>query len=107
MAVARIFGFSLYAWAGWHFQPCVESTPIHPQDSTHRGHFKLDSMVFYQGVPYSDALAKYVAAFFKMSRSSCVRFSSALSFLTFSRNSSTVSVRVPWLTVVLRCRSQL
>jgi hypothetical protein len=70
------------ACRAWIFEPGVESTSMHPEDPTLSSHTELVSMVTDKRVPYSDALAKYAAAFRKISRSSLVRLSSALRRLT-------------------------
>ncbi len=70
-------------------EPRVETTPMHPKNATHRGDPKLPAMITDERVPYRDALAKYAAAFFRMSRSSSTRlgsaFNRAFSRLTASR----------------------
>jgi len=67
--------------------PGVEAAGRDLQDPTHRPHLELGPVSVDERVPYSDPLAKYAAAFFKMSRSSCVRRSSARS-VRFSRFAS-------------------
>ena len=51
---------------------------MHAQYAAHTGHIKFKLMGFYKHVLYSDWLAKYLAAFFNISRSSVTRFSSDL-----------------------------
>jgi hypothetical protein len=63
----------------WLAQPGVESAPMHPEDPTLSSNAELVSMITDKRVPYSDALAKYAAAFRKIFRSSVVRLSSVLS----------------------------
>ena len=59
-------------------QPGIESTAMQSENATHGLNRKFVSMVMNEGVLYAGSLAKYFAAFFKMSRSSVIRFRSAL-----------------------------
>jgi hypothetical protein len=71
--------------------PGIEPTPTDLQHSTHGRHAKLPVMGLHEAVLHRDSLAKYAAAFFKMSRSSVTRASSR-----FSRATSVVrSLRAP------------
>lgn len=57
--------------------PRVIATGIDLHDPTLRAHGILRLVRVNEGLPYRDSLAKYAAAFFRMSRSSVTRFSSA------------------------------
>src|SRR5438552_12297 len=70
-------------WAG---QPTIEATATHSQDPTHSGDPKLPLVIPNEGVLHGSSLAKYAAAFFKMSRSSLSR--------AFSRRSRSEERRV-------------
>jgi hypothetical protein len=56
--------------------PGIEPASTHPQHSAQWGQPKLPSSGLDEGVLHCDALAKYAAAFFKISRSSVTRVSS-------------------------------
>src|SRR5437899_3897265 len=68
-------------WAG---QPTIEATATHSQDPTHSGDPKLPLVIPNEGVLHGSSLAKYAAAFFKMSRSSLSRAFSRRSRMTSS-----------------------
>src|SRR5207237_528451 len=57
-------------------QPGIEPAATHVQHPTHPDHAKLRPMIADEGVLHGRSLAKYAAAFFKMSRSSVIRASS-------------------------------
>src|SRR2546422_3919392 len=68
-------------------QPGIEATATHVQHPTHPHNPKLRAVVPHEGVLHGRSLAKYAAAFFKMSRSSVTcansrfrRVSSAVAF---------------------------
>ena len=73
--------------------PCVQSTPMHPHDPGHRRQAKLATMRHHKRVPHPDALAKYAAAFFRMSLSSSTRFSSDFRRAFSARRSSCTTRR--------------
>src|SRR5437016_8583449 len=54
-------------------QPLIEPATTHTQYPTHPDHAKLRPMGSHEGVLHGRSLAKYAAAFFKMSRSSFSR----------------------------------
>jgi hypothetical protein len=56
--------------------PDIVATPTHLQHPTHGHHAKLPGMPLHEPVLHRTSLAKYTAAFFKMSRSSVTRASS-------------------------------
>ena len=62
--------------------PRIEPAPTDLKDLTHSCHAKLPLMRQHKSVLHRDSLAKYRAAFFKMSRSSVTRASSRFSRLT-------------------------
>src|SRR5690606_12225737 len=64
--------------------PGVVAAGVHAQHPAHAAHPELPFVVAHEGVLHPDCLAKYAAAFFRMSRSSVTRRSSDLS----RRNSS-------------------
>ena len=64
--------------------PGIVAAGMHFHHPAHASHRMLGFMSPDECVPYRDSLAKYAAAFFRMSRSSVTRLSSALS----SRNSA-------------------
>src|SRR5512138_1824508 len=88
------------------FKPCIETATLDPQNATHRPDSKLATMITDECVPYPDALAKYAAAFFRMSRSSAIRFSSdlrrAFSCLSSSRSPDLQPVPLAVLSQVYR-----
>jgi hypothetical protein len=57
--------------------PGIETARIGVQHFAQPSNRVFLSQIVNQGVPYPDILAKYAAAFFKISRSSITRFSSA------------------------------
>src|SRR2546425_5464325 len=62
-----------------HLQPGIETTAMHAQNAAHRIDSKFLCVLAHERVLHPDALAKYAAAFFRMSRSSVTRLSSARS----------------------------
>lgn len=65
-------------------QPSIKSTGMTPQKATHRPHRKLQAMQGNERVFHFASLAKYAAAYFRMSRSSVMRASSFFSRLISS-----------------------
>ena len=66
-------------------QPRLEAASMNLENTGHAGEFEFASVRLNKRVRHADCFAKYAAAFFRMSRSSVVRLSSALSLtLTFS-----------------------
>ena len=63
--------------AHWRAQPRVVAAAMHPEHTTHRLQPELVRVIAHEGVLHPDSLAKYAAAFFRMSRSSVTRLSSA------------------------------
>ena len=59
-------------------QPGIKTTEMNFKDPAHRSDQKLGTMITDKGVLHPWSLAKYTAAFFKISRSSLTRRSSAL-----------------------------
>ena len=79
-------------------QPSVEATAMNLENTAHAGEFEFTSVSLNKRLLHSDCFAKYAAAFFRMSRSSVVRLSSALS-LAISASStfkSLLQVRLPF-----------
>jgi hypothetical protein len=68
--------------------PCVKPASVHPHDPAHRRQPIFATMIQDKRVPHPDALAKYAAAFYRMSRSSSTRFSSAFRRAFSARRSS-------------------
>ena len=60
-------------------QPCVVAAAVNLENAAHAGEFEFGSVGLNKCVLHPDCFAKYAAAFFRMSRSSVVRLSSALS----------------------------
>ncbi len=60
-------------------QPGIEATMLHQQHAAHHAHPEKAPVRFDEGVLYLASLAKYAVAFFRMSRSSVTRASSAFS----------------------------
>src|SRR5881628_2821249 len=67
-------------------QPAIEPTTTHVQHPAHPHDPKLSVMVTDEGILHRRSLAKYAAAFFKISRSSVTRASSR-----FTRASSSAA----------------
>ena len=65
------------AWALWCTPPGVVAASMDTQHPTHGDQTKLADVVANERVLGPYPLAKYAAAFFKMSRSSVIRFNSA------------------------------
>ncbi len=63
-------------------QPRVEAAELNLKNTAYAGEFEFGSMGLSGRVLHSDCFAKYAAAFFRMSRSSILRLSSALSLAT-------------------------
>jgi len=61
-------------------QPSVVAAAVNFENTAHAGESKFSSVRLDKCVLHPDCLAKYAAAFFRMSRSSVVRRSSGLSF---------------------------
>lgn len=57
--------------------PSIKTTRMHRHHLAKPSDRMLIASIANEGVPYPDILAKYAAAFFKISRSSVTRFSSA------------------------------
>src|SRR5690606_23499806 len=74
--------------------PGVVATGVNPEHRTHASYRENGDMIANEGVPHWDCFAKYAAAFFKMSRSSVTRRSSAFRRRT-SWACSPVSRRTP------------
>ena len=81
------------AWRERLVDPLVEPTPSDSKDLAQPLNRESIPLGVNEGVLYSDSLAKYAAAFFRMSRSSCVRRSSARSFKISFFASSNSSLR--------------
>ena len=60
-------------------QPFVIANAMNFEAAAHAGESELRMVLFYERVLHPDYSAKQAAAFFRMSRSSVVRLSSALS----------------------------
>src|SRR5690606_3314469 len=68
--------------AHWRPQPCVVPAAMHAEHTAHRGQPEFSCVFLHERVLHPDCLAKYAAAFFRMSRSSVTRRSSACNRLT-------------------------
>ena len=75
----------------WFTQLGVIAAAVYLENTAHAGESKLALMCLHERVLHPDCLAKYDAAFFRMSRSSVVRLSSELS-LTISACSALMSL---------------
>jgi hypothetical protein len=80
-------------WRERLMDPLVEPTPSDSKDLAQPLNRKPIPLGMNEGVLYSDSLAKYAADFFRMSRSSWVRRSSARSFKISFFASSNSSLR--------------
>ncbi len=58
-------------------QPGIEVAVMHSHHTADAPYPKLITIISYERIPYWGSLAKYAAAFFRISRSSSTRFSSA------------------------------
>jgi hypothetical protein len=65
-------------------QPGLEATALNVQHPAHPAQSELCPVLLDKHVLHSDCLAKYAPAFFRMSRSSVVRLSSAINRLSFA-----------------------
>ena len=80
------------AQAGRLPKPGVVAAPVHAEHPAHRDQPKLTNMRMHERVLRPYPLAKYAAAFFKISRSSVVRFSSAFKRAISAFNAATLSL---------------
>ena len=78
----------------------IVSTAMHLLHATHARHLKLSKVLVDKGVLHSWCLTKYTAAFFKMSRSSVVRFKDA-----FKRRTTCLKAATSILTAGCFCNS--
>ena len=69
------------------FQPRIKTTAMQLKKTAHPRNGKLILMITNEAVLYSGLLAKYLAAFFKISRSSVTRFNCASNLAIFNFSS--------------------
>ncbi len=78
-------------------QPRVVSSPVHPQHPAHRAHPEFFAVGLHEDVLCLYPLAKYAAAFFRMSRSSVTRRNSVFSRRTSALWSTSARCTTPGL----------